>query len=255
MSCASRESIRSVTHAAMCAAALLCFAGEPASGADERTSSEPADRRTVVFGSLDAGHSTFGSLGVKRTLTGTLDQSGPVGMAGVGYGRTIERVWGKPDGPRFTRETVHGSALLGYQWVRPGVVLAALAGPEIEGEQRSGHILERSSEAHAGLRLHGEIWAHPTDNTLLTTTVIAGRARTAHLWGRASVGYALWGGVFVGPEVSVYTTDTYREWRVGAHVTGFTLGPLSVRVSAGWRGQEDTRDDGAYVGLAAHIKM
>ena len=44
----------------------------------------------------------------------------------------------------------------------------------------------------------------------MTTTVIVGTARTAHLWGRASAGYALWDGVFLGPEVSVYTTDQPR---------------------------------------------
>jgi hypothetical protein len=54
---------------------------------------------------------------------------------------------------------------------------------------------------------------------------------------------------------SVYSTDTYREWRVGAHVTGLTLGAVSVRVSAGWRGEEETGDKGAYLGIAAHLKM
>jgi hypothetical protein len=111
------------------------------------------------------------------------------------------------------------------------------------------------ADVHVGLRLHGEIWAHPTAQTLLTATVIVGTARTAHLWGRTSAGYALWDGVFVGPEVSVYTTDTYREWRLGAHVTGLTFGQMSFRLSAGWRGEEDTDRHGAYVGLAGHIKM
>jgi hypothetical protein len=251
----SRESLRSIVHAAFCAAALIYFAGLPGARADEPVSPDPADLRTVLFGSLDAGHSGFGSVGVKRTLDGSLDRSGLVAMAGLGYGRTIEAVRQEPEGDRLTRDAVQGSALLGYQWVGDGLVFAALAGPEVEGEQRSDYVLARGFEAHLGVRLHGEVWAHPTTNTLLTTTVIVGTARTAHLWGRASAGYAFWEGVFLGPEVSVYTTDTYREWRVGAHVTGLTVGAVSVRVSAGWRGEEDTGDKGAYVGIAAHLKM
>jgi len=75
-------------HAAFCAAALIYFAGQLGARADESASPDPADLRTVLFGSLDAGHSGFGSVGVKRTLGGPLDRSGLVVMAGFGYGRT-----------------------------------------------------------------------------------------------------------------------------------------------------------------------
>ena len=213
------------------------------------------DLRTVLFGSLDAGRSTFGTLGVKRALGGSLDRSGPVGMASIGYGGTVERAWWQPEGTHVIRHAVHGSALLGYQWLRDGLVVAALAGPEVDGERSSDQSAPRDTKPQLGARLHGEIWAHPTANTLLTTTVIVGTARTAHLWGRASAGYAFWDGVFLGPEVSVYTTDTYREWRFGAHITGVTLGRFNLRLSGGWRGEEETGDRGAYVGLSAYIRM
>jgi hypothetical protein len=113
----------------------------------------------------------------------------------------------------------------------------------------------RDTTTHVGAGLHGEMWAHPTARTLLTTTVIAGTARTPHLWARAAAGYALWDGVFVGPEASVYATDTYREWRFGAHLTGLTLGRFNLRLSGGWRGEEETGDRGPYIGLSAYIRM
>ncbi len=209
-----------------------------------------------MFGSLDAGHSGFGTIGLKRTLAGPLDRSGPLAMASLGYGRTVERAWSQPEAPLFTRNAAHGSALLGYQWAGDGLVLAALAGPEAEGERTSHSIAGRGeTDAHFGVRLHGEIWAHPTANTLLTTTMIVGTARTAHLWARASAGYAVWEGVFLGPEVSVFTTDTYREWRLGAHLTGLSVGRVSLRLSAGWRGEEDADRNGGYVGVAGHVRM
>jgi hypothetical protein len=212
----------------------------------------PAAPTTVFFGSLDAGYSTFGSLGVKRTLQGSLDESGLVGMAGIGYGGTVERVWREPEGS-VIRHALQGSALLGYQWVRDGLVIAAFAGPEIEGEEL-GRFTLSGAEGHLGARLHGELWAHPTMNTLLTATVIGGTTRTPHLWSRASAGYALWDGVFVGPEASVYTTDTYREWRFGGHVTGVSVGGFSLRLSGGWRGEEESGHQGAYFGLSAHVR-
>jgi Cellulose biosynthesis protein BcsS len=248
------EALRSLTRAALCAAALTCVATPPVKAADE-PGKRPNDLRTVLFGSLDAGHSTFGTLGVKRTLHGPLDRSGTVGMASLGYGGTRERARFETDDGRLIRHALQGSTLLGYQWVGDGLVVAALAGPEIEGEQLSDHFTPRVTRPHFGARLHGEIWAHPTQNTLLTGNAIVGTARTPHLWGRASAGYRLWGDVFLGPEASVYSTDTYREWRFGAHVTGVFLGGVSLRLSAGWRGEEDTRDRGAYAGISAHIKM
>jgi len=176
-------------------------------------------------------------------------------MVSLGYGGTVERLELESGDGRAVRHALQASAVLGYQWVRDGLFIAALAGPEVEGEQLSEHVTQRISHPHFGARLHGEVWAHPTTSTLLTTTVIVGTARTAHLWGRASAGYALWEGVFVGPEASLYVTDTYRELRVGAHVTGFTLGRLNLRLSGGWRAEEDTSHQGAYMGLSAHVRM
>jgi hypothetical protein len=249
------EAFRSVGRAALCAALLVfCAVTYPAQAGDEAVQ-RPDDLRTVLFGSLDVGRSTFGSLGVKRTLSGALDQSGPVGMASLGYGGTVERADHGPDDTHVIRQAIQASAVLGYQWVRDGLVIAAFAGPEADGEGLSHHLTPRMARPQFGARLHGEVWAHPTANTLLTATVIAGTARTAHLWGRTSAGYALWEGVYVGPEASLYATDTYRELRVGAHVTGLTLGRFNLRLSGGWRTEEDSGQHGAYVGISAHIKM
>jgi hypothetical protein len=245
---------RSLKRAARRAATLPCLTLLLQTAAHGQEIAPPAPR-TVLFGSFDAGHSTFGTLGVKRTFRGSLDQSGPLGMASVGYGGTLERVWWRPEGPHMVRHAVQASALVGYQWVRDGLVVAGLAGPEFDGEDLSDRATPRVTKPQLGARLHGEIWAHPTGDTLLTTTVIAGTARTTHLWARASAGYALWKGVFLGPEASVYTTDTYREWRLGAHVTGLTLGQMSLRLSGGWRAEQETRREGAYVGLSAHMRM
>jgi hypothetical protein len=103
------------------------------------------------------------------------------------------------------------------------------------------------------VRGHAELWAHPTPETLATATVIAGSAR-AHLWSRVSGGYAFWPGVFLGPEAAFYARDDYREWRLGAHVTGLTWGRLNIRFSGGLLQSNDDRT-GAYFGLTGYIRM
>jgi hypothetical protein len=187
---------------------MISFFALPLKAEESNSAPESADDlRTVLFGSLDGGDSTFGTVGVKRTLSGPLDRSGPVGMASLGYGRTVERARGDASEAHLIRHAVQASAVIGYQWVSDGLVVAGLAGPEVEGERLSRDAMASLGEGHLGARLHGEIWAHPTQNTLWTTTVIGGTARTPHLWARASAGYAFWEGVFIGPEASVYATE------------------------------------------------
>src|SRR5215207_7010941 len=80
--------------AAACAA-LLWFVGfEPswAQAKDEHLFVSGTDLKTVLFGSLDAGRSSFITLGAKQTLSGPLARSGFVSLAAVGYG-------GPPRGP------------------------------------------------------------------------------------------------------------------------------------------------------------
>jgi hypothetical protein len=217
---------------------------------DEESASVRPEARTVLFGSFDVGSSGFLNLGLKRSLTGSLDESGPIFMGIIGGGGSPESDGSLAAGRFRFRPTVQANALLGYQWLLGRVTLAGLVGPELDFERASDDIADRS-RTRLGLRGHAEVWAHPTPNTLLTATVIAGSAR-GHVWGRASAGYALWDAVFIGPEASIYHAADYDEWRLGAHVTGLTWKGWTWRVSGGlMRNDERT---GAYVGLTAYIR-
>jgi hypothetical protein len=205
---------------------------------------------TVLFGSLDGGRSAFVNAGVKRTIGGQLDRDGFVFMGAAGFGGAPER------GMRFDaasfRPTAQGHALLGYQWMLGSVTLSSLIGPEVDAEANSLNTAG-SARTRFGLRGHAELWAHPTPETLATATLIAGSAR-GHIWSRVSGGYAFWPGVFVGPEATFYASDHYREWRFGAHVTGFKWGPVNVRFSGGLLQSNDDRT-GAYFGLSGYLRM
>jgi hypothetical protein len=220
-----------------------------------RADPEPAfekELRTVLFGSLDGGRSAFLNTGFKHRFAGPIDHSGIVlmGVAGLGGSPERDRLSGST---RFSfQPTVQTSALVGYQWIREKVTLAAFLGPELDYERYDDP--RRSSLTRVGLRGQAELWAHPTTASLFTTTVIAGSAR-GHIWARVSAGHTLkWEGVFIGPEALLYRTEDYREWRLGVHATGLRLGGVSLRLSGGYGRASDDRH-GAYVGLTAHARM
>lgn len=231
-------------RAALVGAAAAACAGQPAL-ADERS-----EARTVLFGSLDAGRSSFLQAGLKHAPAG-LTASGFTLLAGLGYGARTERdrsPQAQPSSrpPRVMRHTAAGYAVAGWQWVQDWGIAALFAGPEAGAEAVGGAGAGRP--LRVGLRLHGEIWAHPTAGTLATATLIAGSAR-ADLWGRLSWGrHAL--GAYLGPEASLYADRTgYRKWSLGLHATDAGIIGLRARLSAGWLFEEQIRRPGLYAAL------
>ncbi|KQP42380.1 hypothetical protein ASF49_00510 [Methylobacterium sp. Leaf104] len=204
--------------------------------------SSPAS--VLLFGSLEASPSVFVTTGAKVALD-RLDREGFVALGSLGGQRRREGA--------VTRDTAIGAVVLGYQWFRDWGVVAAYAGPEGTMEVVSGCGCVHALAPRFGLRLHGEVWARPTDATLLTATLIAGTTRMS-AWGRLSWGTRGWGtggwDAYLGPEISLYGDETgYRKWNVGLHATDFALGRFSLRLSAGLQLASD-QDPGPYLGLS-----
>jgi len=209
----------------------------PAHGNEVGTTS-PAS--ILLFGSLESSPSVFVTTGAKVALD-RIDREGFVVLGSVGGGRRQEST--------VMRETAIGAVVVGYQWFPDWGVVAAYAGPEGALEVVSSgcgcaHVLP----PRFGLRLHGEIWARPSDETLLAATLILGTARTS-AWGRVAWGYRVLG-AYLGPETSLYLDETgYQKWNFGLHATDFALGRFSLRVSAGLQLASERRDTSPYVGL------
>ena len=199
---------------------------------------------TLLFGSLDAAAATFVTTGAKIGLP-SLDRDGAVALASLGGGREIER---GPDGTA-RRYTATGAVVLGYQWFFDWGVVAAFIGPEVSTQMLTNRRESVSLPTLMGLRAHGEIWARPTEDTLLQATMVAGTALES-LWARAAWGYRLWD-TYLGPELSLYTDATgYRKWNFGLHGTDFDLGCFSFRVAAGVQTETDRRTAGPYLSLS-----
>ncbi|MEH3147055.1 MAG: cellulose biosynthesis protein BcsS [Methylobacterium frigidaeris] len=209
--------------------------------ADERQ-----DARTVLFGSLDASSSSFVTLGAKHALE-PVGTDGAVMLGSLGYGGRFERRQEWEGSPKLLRRhNVKASLVAGWQWFDEWGVVAVFAGPELDLEQREA--AKAMPGPAVGLRVHGEVWARPSEGSLATLTVIAGTAR-GDVWSRASLGSRAFG-AYLGPEAALYADRTgYRKWSLGLHATEFTFVGLSLRLSAGWLYEERERRPGYYGAL------
>ena len=207
---------------------------------------------TLLFGSLDAGAARFLTVGAKIAFGG-LDRQGFVILASAGGGRRTERAGCGcapfPEAARLTRYTALGAALVGYQWFYDWGVVAAFAGPEGSIEALTDGRGLAVLPAQVGLRLHGEIWARPTQETLVQGTAILGSARDS-AWTRLALGYRLWG-AYLGPEASLYADRTgYTKWNLGVHATDFALGGYRFRLSGGVQIESSEKRPSPYVALS-----
>lgn len=201
---------------------------------------------TLLFGSLDAGSSVFTTVGVKHGFD-RIDREGFALLGSAGLGVRTERA--STGHGTQTRRTALGAALVGHQWFPDWGVVAAYAGPEGAIETLSAPGGTRVLPARFGLRVHGEIWARPTEATLLQATLIAGSTR-ASAWGRLAWGYRLWG-AYLGPEIGLYVDGTgYRRGSLGLHATDFALGRFGLRASAGYAFETEVAGGGPYVALS-----
>jgi hypothetical protein len=240
---------RNVAAAAVLGAA--CATAGAASAEEPETAPAP---RMVVFGSIEGARSAYGSIGAKRTLSGSLDETGPVAMITAGARGSPDQLGILRSEAAAFRPAFAGSALLGYQWALGRTFLSLFAGPELDRDRFWSKAGVARVATRTGARLQAEVWIHPTESTLLTGTAVAGSARGS-LWARASAGYKVWREVFVGPEATHYRSDGYREWRLGAHATGLQLWRFNLRLSGGWLTDNSTTRGGAYGTLSAYVKM
>ncbi|WP_326493602.1 cellulose biosynthesis protein BcsS [Methylorubrum sp. SL192] len=206
---------------------------------------DDASLRTVLFGSMDAGASTFSAAGAKLVFD-RFDRDGPVALVTAGGGVRLEGGGGMPVLMRFT---ALGAALGGYQFIREWGAVTVFAGPEASWEALSGPGFVQALPLRAGFRLHGEVWARPTETTLMTATVILGSAR-GDAYARLSWGTALFG-AYLGPEAAIYGDQTdYRKWSLGLHVTDYAMGGYRFRLSAGGQLETPLNQWNPYVSLA-----
>ncbi len=210
-----------------------------------RAEASDAELDRVVFGSLEAGTSSFNTSGFKIALK----ESGPALIVSLGGGARRERI-GTVDGgtAEIGRTVATASGVLGYQWYREEGVVGLFAGPEatLTIVSDGDNFVRRT--VRTGLRVQAEAWLRPSEATLFQGSLVAGTARTS-VWARAAGGFRL-KETYLGPEIGLYADATgYRKWFFGLHVTDLAIAGLHLRLSAGGQVTPE-RQLGPYLGLA-----
>ncbi|MCF4127156.1 cellulose biosynthesis protein BcsS [Methylobacterium sp. SyP6R] len=218
---------------------VLAVSGRPAFAADWYTGTEPASPQEAWIVSVDTS-ATVSSQGSQFAgATATAAPSGTLLASGLRL--RADTTIGSYRAGNGLGQQAEVAAMLGYGWVWPEAVLSAFVGLNVRRNEVPG--LEASVRNAGGLKAALDLYARPTPGTMVHATGTYSSTFNAY-YGRLRGGVAVMGG-FLGPEVALLGDDYYRQWRIGAHWSGFQFGALQFGVAAGYL-HDQTRKGGLY---------
>jgi len=193
-----------------------------------------------AFGGAEISEGGFFTyLGGGARIDGDLDTSGLMIRAQGGYGR-FDHV-----GPLGTEdgEVTTANLMLGYQFVNGGTRIAIYAGPDYQRHDLPNDPANPVAGSEWGGRIQGEAYSE-TENVMLLGIASYSTANDSYfLLGKA--GFRVGSSIFVGPEAGTLGNDRFDQYRIGAHVTGFRIGPVGLGVEAGYV-NNSPGDDGIF---------
>jgi hypothetical protein len=223
-------------------AAACCGAGP--SHAEIRTDAETAAHVLFFSGTDIWRNGAFSHAGFLWSYQG-LDADGPVfklllngGLYRYGSG-----------GTDVTGRQLMAAALPGWHWRREGFELTVFAGLDVQDHRFSPDDPgNRLRGTHGGARGGFDVWYEPFRDGMVTASASLSTVGSGY-WTRAAAGWRVFG-MWLGPELHACGDDTYRQFRVGAHVTSLHFLGYEWSAGAGWVTDTDRRD-GVYgrVGL------
>jgi len=141
---------------------------------------------------------------------------------------------GRSVATRVTGYQQEGALQAGYEWVWKDAALAGFIGFNVRSNQLSipdpGNPVVGTG---VGLKVAGNFYATPTDRTMISAYGSYSTKFNAY-YSRLRVGYMLADGVYIGPEALFLGDDFFRQYRIGAHLTGVRFGPVQMSVAAGY---------------------
>ena len=140
---------------------------------------------------------------------------------------------------------IMGAALPGWRWRRPGLEVTVFAGLDVQDHRyRPDDPGNRLRGTHLGMRGGFDVWYEPVRDAMLTASASLSTVGTSY-WTRAAAGWRVFDAVWLGPEFHACGDDTYRQLRIGAHVTSLRLWGREWSAGLGWVTDTDRRD-GVY---------
>ncbi len=147
-----------------------------------------------------------------------------------------------------------GSASLGYEWVSATSSLAGFIGAEVHNDRLTPvDPTNPVAGTAAGLRAEFDFYTRPTLVTMAAGQFAYSTVHNSY-YGALRYGLRVFGGAYVGPEIMALGDDFYRQWRLGAHVSGFGFGGIEFGASGGYA-NDRVRGGGAYGVLESRVRI
>lgn len=196
-------------------------------------------------------NSLFANTSITGALTGDLDQTS--GWRGRVEGQ-IGAFEYRSDDTRIIGNQQSGSVLIGYEWAEPDIHIAAYLGFNYQNIKLDPVDPSNATRGHGyGLRVVGELYANPSDNTMVSAYGSYSTHASAY-YTRFKAGYALFDRTFIGPEFSLLGDNFYKQWRLGAHISGLTFGRFKFGLSGGYL-RDSRAGPGGYVLLDSRVEF
>ncbi|SFU68315.1 Cellulose biosynthesis protein BcsS [Methylobacterium sp. 174MFSha1.1] len=202
--------------------------------------------------SVTSNSSAFGSITVTAPLAGSPSQSGPrVRVEAIAGTYSYP---GQAVASRVTGYQQEGSAMAGYEWVWRDAALAGFIGFNVRSNQLS--VVDPGNPVVGtgiGLRVAANFYANPTDRTMVSAYGSYSTKFNAY-YSRLRVGYMVADGVYIGPEALFLGDDFFRQYRIGAHLSGVKFGPVQMSLAAGYV-QDRVQGSGYYSSIEARANF
>lgn len=195
-------------------------------------------KQWVAFTGADVSKDNYSAwIGALIAPFGDLDTSGVrVLISGEGGAYSYPVTGGSIDGIM-----TGGSLLAGYGFEGDNYSVNLLAGGNAANHNLSAIDATNPVQGTAaGVKAHIDASVNPTPSTLVYGEGEYSTAfRTYYVNGKFGIQVPGIEGLFFGPEAGVSGDQQSNQWRVGAHLTEFTVGPVQVGLSAGYADDSD----------------
>jgi len=144
------------------------------------------------------------------------------------------------------------TALAGYEWVAPAMTASVYGGLDVWRNVFDKY--DPSNETAGttvGFKLAADVYVNPTRFTMASGSVTFTTAHQSY-YGRFKLGMAVSEKTFIGPELVAIGDSFSQQYRLGAHVSGFKVGPLQFGVSGGYS-NDRVRGSGGYGTFDARV--
>ncbi len=140
------------------------------------------------------------------------------------------------DPAKTASTTYSSSALVGYEVTGEKGSVAGYVGVNVENFHVAGNqeaMIPATRATAAGLQIAADVYWTPTEKLMMSSSASFSTRKYAYFM-RTKLGVAVAEEVYIGPEVGAQGSKDYRQYRLGAHLSGVKLGAMQFGFALGY---------------------